>query len=539
MTRPMVSGKTDTVQTQTQEAEASSLPDTAAEVFSTSELAVYYGEFRAVREVNLTIRKQQITALIGPSGCGKSTVIRCFDRMNDLIPEARVEGEVLYHGIDLYGPKVDAVEVRRRIGMVFQKPNPFPKSIYDNLAFGPRLNGVKKRAPLDDIVESALTRAALWDEVKDRLKASAMGLSGGQQQRLCIARCIAVDPEVILMDEPCSALDPIATARIEELMQEIKTRVHDHHRHPQHAAGGTGQRLHGVLHHRGQRGERSPHRRARRVQPHGEDLLQPRRRAHRAVRDGKVRLMTDDLDISRPEEEARGDLRTRFHHALDEIRSEIASLGATVTENIPRATEILLSQDLEGAEYMILADDAIDAASLELEDRCYSLLALQAPVASDLRQVVAALRIIAEIERSADLATNLCKAARRIYGHELDPKLRGIIQKMGDQAMQLFKEATESYLAGDSARAAAIDDMDGYLDDLQREFVQAIFETHRMTKVDLQVAVQLAIVARFYERIGDHAVNIGERTQFVATGWVRESVGAVRHATRQAASDVE
>ncbi|MGA1543153.1 MAG: phosphate ABC transporter ATP-binding protein PstB, partial [Ilumatobacteraceae bacterium] len=177
---------------------------------------------RAVRDVNVDINGQEITAFIGPSGCGKSTVLRCFDRMNDLIVGARVEGKVEYHGIDLYDKDVDAVEVRRRVGMVFQKPNPFPKSIYDNLAFGPRLNGVKKKGELDAIVESSLKRAALWDEVKDRLKASAMGLSGGQQQRLCIARCIAVEPDVILMDEPCSALDPIATARIEDLMQEIK-----------------------------------------------------------------------------------------------------------------------------------------------------------------------------------------------------------------------------------------------------------------------------------------------------------------------------
>jgi phosphate transport system ATP-binding protein len=199
------------------------VPDEAATiVFQTRDLAVYYGNFRAVREVSLDVRKNEITAFIGPSGCGKTTVIRCLNRMNDLIDGARVEGTVSYHGIDLYGSQVDAVEVRRRIGMVFQKPNPFPKSIYDNLAFGPRLNGIKKRAQLDAIVENSLKRAALWDEVKDRLKDSAMGLSGGQQQRLCIARCVAVEPEVILMDEPCSSLDPIATARIEELMQEIK-----------------------------------------------------------------------------------------------------------------------------------------------------------------------------------------------------------------------------------------------------------------------------------------------------------------------------
>jgi len=205
------------------EVSMSTTPETEkVPVFRTRDLAVYYGDFRAVRDVNVDINGQEITAFIGPSGCGKSTVLRCFDRMNDLIVGARVEGKVEYHGIDLYDKDVDAVEVRRRVGMVFQKPNPFPKSIYDNLAFGPRLNGVKKKGELDAIVESSLKRAALWDEVKDRLKASAMGLSGGQQQRLCIARCIAVEPDVILMDEPCSALDPIATARIEVLMQEIK-----------------------------------------------------------------------------------------------------------------------------------------------------------------------------------------------------------------------------------------------------------------------------------------------------------------------------
>ncbi len=190
-------------------------------VFDVSELSVFYGDFRAVRDVDLRVKRNEITALIGPSGCGKSTVLRSFNRMNDLIPSARVAGNLLYRGVDLYDERVDPVEVRRRIGMVFQKPNPFPKSIYDNVAYGPRVAGQKKG--LDDIVENSLKKAALWDEVKDRLQDSAIGLSGGQQQRLSIARAIAVDPEVLLMDEPCSALDPIATARIEELMAEIKS----------------------------------------------------------------------------------------------------------------------------------------------------------------------------------------------------------------------------------------------------------------------------------------------------------------------------
>ena len=205
------------------EAPASAELPAADIVFNVEGLAVYYGDFLAVKEVDLEIREHEITAFIGPSGCGKTTVLRCFNRMNDLIETARVEGSLQYHGVNLYDPKVDAVEVRRRIGMVFQKPNPFPKSIYDNIAYGPRVAGIaKKGAEMDDLVEKSLRKAALWDEVKDRLKESALGMSGGQQQRLCIARAIATNPDVVLMDEPCSALDPIATTRIEELMQELK-----------------------------------------------------------------------------------------------------------------------------------------------------------------------------------------------------------------------------------------------------------------------------------------------------------------------------
>jgi phosphate transport system ATP-binding protein len=193
-------------------------------VLETKDLDVYYGDFRAVRDINLQIAARQITAFIGPSGCGKSTLLRCFNRMNDLIPGARVAGSISYHGLDLYGRDAEAGEVRRRIGMVFQKPNPFPKSIADNVAYGPRVNGLRDKKRVAEIVERSLRAAALWDEVKDRLHRSALGLSGGQQQRLCIARAIACDPEVILMDEPCSALDPIATARIEDLMTELSQR---------------------------------------------------------------------------------------------------------------------------------------------------------------------------------------------------------------------------------------------------------------------------------------------------------------------------
>jgi len=192
-------------------------------VFKIEKLSVSYGSAMAVRDVDLEIGRHEITALIGPSGCGKSTFIRCLNRMNDLIDNARVTGAVRYHGVDLYGRDVSPVEVRRRIGMVFQKPTPFPKSIFDNVAYGPRIGGTHRG--LDDIVEQALRRAALWDEVKDRLKSSALGMSGGQQQRLCIARALAVQPNVLLMDEPCSALDPTSTRRIEETIAELRNEV--------------------------------------------------------------------------------------------------------------------------------------------------------------------------------------------------------------------------------------------------------------------------------------------------------------------------
>ena len=192
-------------------------------IFGVDDINVFYGEHKAIRNVTLDLRFNDITALIGPSGCGKSTFIRCLNRMNDLIPSARVEGKIVYHGEDLYASDIDPVQVRKRIGMVFQKPNPFPKSIYDNVAYGPRVTGMKIDN-LDDHVEEALQGAALWDEVKDKLKESAYGLSGGQQQRLCIARTIATKPDVILMDEPCSALDPIATSRIEDLMLDLRSR---------------------------------------------------------------------------------------------------------------------------------------------------------------------------------------------------------------------------------------------------------------------------------------------------------------------------
>ena len=222
------------------------------------------------------------------------------------------------------------------------------------------------------------------------------------------------------------------------------------------------------------------------------------------------------------------DLRPDFHQELDDIRNEIARLGASVVELIPRVTNILLQQDLEGAEYVLRADADIDVRATRIEDQALTLLALQAPVAGDLRQVASALKLAPEIERSADLCCNICKAARRIYGQELDPKLRGGIQRMADQAHHEYKQIIEAYLAVDEVRASALRDMDDYLDDLHREFIAQIFESHAAGKIDLQVAVQMAMVGRFYERLGDHAVNISQRVMYIATGWLPEHSDASR-----------
>ena len=226
------------------------------------------------------------------------------------------------------------------------------------------------------------------------------------------------------------------------------------------------------------------------------------------------------------------ELRKTFHQEVDAIRDQVIRLGASVIEAIPRATAVLLSGDLEGADYLVQADDEIDARSVDIEDHCFQQLALQAPVAGDLRQLVSIIKITGELERSADLAVNICKGARRIYGHDIDPVLRGLITKMSEQAQQLFISAMDAFESSDAPKAAAIDDMDSFLDGLHRQFIQEIFECHARGKMDVQVAVQLAIIGRFFERIGDHAVNVGERTQFILTGVVPEHRGAARYKAR-------
>ncbi len=251
---------------------------------------VFYGAKQALQNVSVNIPDRAVMAFIGPSGCGKSTFLRCINRMNDTIPIAKVTGKIIIDDQDIYDPSLDVVQLRARVGMVFQKPNPFPKSIFENVAYGPRIHGLcHSKADLDDVVQSSLEKAGLWKEVKDRQDEPGTGLSGGQQQRLCIARAIAVNPEVILMDEPCSALDPIATARIEELIDELRSELLHHHRHPLHAAGGARLAAYGVL----------PSWRAGRGRGDLRDFHQPQRKAHAGLHHWPVRLMLRSL-FARP-----------------------------------------------------------------------------------------------------------------------------------------------------------------------------------------------------------------------------------------------
>ena len=477
-------------------------------VFELADVTVSYDGIAAVADVSLDVYRNHITALIGPSGCGKSTLIRCLNRMNDLIPAASVDGTVLYHGQDLYASQVDPVEVRKRIGMVFQKPNPFPKSIFDNIAFGPRVLGMK-----DDLhgrVERALRRAALWDEVKDRLDANAYGMSGGQQQRLCIARCLAVDPDVILMDEPCSALDPISTGKIEDLMLELKQRLLDRDRHPQHAAGGAHLRPHGVPDRRAGRHREASHRPRRGIRRDREDLHQSQRPANRGLRDRKGRLMAPD------------EIRLQYREELERLEGRALDGLDLVIAALDRAVEAVQHQDIELAELVIADDDVIDGRYLEIHQAILTLLATQAPVATDLRLIAALLHVMKNIERMGDQCVNIAKLIP-IAGHEppADERMLKNLVTMGKSLRGQIRQAKRAFLERDIDMARDLVRQDDVIDNLNKECF------HRAIEIGdehdrREWAMTMMLVARALERIGDNAVDVGEQVAFLVTGLFRE-----------------
>ena len=402
--------------------------------------------------------------------------------------------------------EVDPVEVRRRIGMVFQKPNPFPKSIYDNIAFGPRVLGMK--GDMDARVERALQQAALWDEVKDRLKESALGLSGGQQQRLCIARCLAVEPDVILMDEPASALDPISTTRIEDLMHELKrqyTIVIVTHNMQQAArvadmtaffsveVDQDGGRRNGIL---------------VEYDADGEDLHDARGQAHRGLRHGPVRLM-----------------RVSFQEELDELEASLRVEGELVLRSLRGAVEAVCSQDLELADEVIAFDDDIDSQYFEVEQGIELLLARQTPVASDLRLVLAVLKDNLHLERMGDLCVTIAKLTKLTKGLPPDDALLEGFKEMGERAEQMIRVALRSLELRDRVAAESLLELDELIDRANRRVVNRLLDLGHEVETR-EWGLRMILVSRCLERIGDHAVDIGEQTAYLVTGEFREFTDA-------------
>ncbi len=451
------------------------------------DLHAYYREQHAVKGIGIEFPAHEVTAIIGPSGCGKSTMVRCINRMHEEIPGARAEGSVKLDQLDLYAPGVDVTSVRRLIGMVFQKPNPFPTmSIFDNVAAGLRLTGTRGEN-LRERVHKALRAVGLWGEVKHRLEEPGIGLSGGQQQRLCIARTIAVEPEVILMDEPCSALDPVATLKIEELIDELKDRY----------------TIVIVTHNMQQAGRVSNTARLRRSSPG------PRTSAPSATSPGSS---------GRPVQETRH----HFREALKELERQALGGLDMVTNALDRALEAISYQDVELAAMVVADDDRIDGRYLEVHQGILSLLAREAPVAGDLRVVAALLHVIRCVERMGDQCVNIAKLVP-LSGYEApkDKDILDAIERMGQLARSQVAQAKESFTTRNAELAQDLVRQDAEINRLNREIFRRAVEVGDNLDVR-EWAMFMILVARCLERVGDNTVDIAEQTVFVVTGLFRE-----------------
>ena len=483
-------------------------------------LRAFYGESEQVKGIDLDFRANEVTAIIGPSGCGKSTMVRCINRMHEEIPGARAEGRVLLDELDVYDSGVDVVAVRRAIGMVFQKPNPFPTmSIFDNVASGLRLSS-RGRGDLHGKVEAALRGAGLWEEVSDRLSEPGAGLSGGQQQRLCIARSLAVDPEVILMDEPCSALDPIATLKIEELIAELKQRVTivivtHNMQQAARVADRTAFMLSGKL---------------VEVGPTQEIFTTPSDSENRGICHRQVRLTPRAAvprsaapTTARPRPAGAKQGRAHFQQQLQELEDHALGGLDLIVEQLDRVLEALNHQDVELAQMVIADDDRVDGRYLEVHQGILSLLALQAPVAGDLRLVAALLHMIKHIERMGDQCVNIAKLIP-LSGHEppVRQEVLEALSKMGAHARSEVIQSKAAFAGRDVGLAEDLVRQDREINRLNREIFRMALDIGGDDADTREWAMHMILVARALERIGDNAVDIGEQVAFVVTGLFRE-----------------
>ena len=411
---------------------------------SIEDMNLFYGNFHALHDINMHIPEKEITAFIGPSGCGKSTLLKSLNRMNDLVEGCKITGKVELDGEDIYGD-MDVNVLRKRVGMVFQKPNPFPMSIYDNVAYGPRTHGIRSKAKLDEIVEKSLRDAAIWDEVKDRLKKSALGMSGGQQQRLCIARALAVEPEVLLMDEPTSALDPISTSKIEELAMELKGKY----------------TIVIVTHYR------------------------------------EVWLI----------------MATHFERQLEELHVQIITMGSLCEKVISLSNRAIRGDKC--IQEIFDTDKEIDTKEREIENLCMRILLHQQPVARDLREVSAALKMISDMERIGDQASDIADLSKFIEeNHVQIPELIG---KMAEMTVGMVTESVDAFVKRDLDLCRKVIDDDDQVDDafnrIKEELAELMYQN-----LDAKAGLDLLMTAKYMERIGDHAVNIAEWVEYAITG---------------------
>ena len=474
--------------------------DKAKAKLDVQELDFFYGKTHALKGVSMPIAEKAITALIGPSGCGKSTLLRTMNRMYALYPGQRATGKILLDGEDILAPRVNLSMLRARIGMVFQKPTPFPMSIYDNVAFGVRLYENLGKADMDARVEDSLRRAALWDEVKDKLPASGLGLSGGQQQRLCVARCIAVKPGDPAARRAHLGARPDLQRQTGGDRHPAEGRLHDRHRDPQSRPGRPRLQLHG-LHVPGRAGRVRPHRRD--VHQAGDQARQ--RLHHRPLRLGGATLSSEHTIRAYDEE-------------LEALTAELSRMGGLAEAEVAKSVRAISRRDVALAQSVITRDARLDEIEADIERRAIRLIALRQPVADDLRRTVAALKISMNLERCGDLAKNIAKRALVIAESDPITPLTRSIERMGELVTSRLKDVLDALAARDVDRARAVwqrdQEVDEHYDAIFRELLTYMMGDPRT----IASCAHLLFVAKNLERIGDHATNIAEIITYEITG---------------------
>ncbi len=458
---------------------------------------VFYGKKQALFNISLDIDENQVTALIGPSGCGKSTFLRCLNRMNDVIDICSVKGEILINDFNINDKSCDVVRLREKIGMVFQKPNPFPKTLYENVSYGPTIHGMaQSKQEMDEIVETSLKKAALWEEVKDRLHEPGTGLSGGQQQRLCIARAISVRPEVILMDEPCSALDPIATAQIEELIDELKkehTIIIVTHSMAQAArvSQNTG------FFHLGQLIE------------HGSTdkiFKNPDNKKNARLYNREVWIMSEAPHTVKSYEEE-----------LKNLNANIVKMGSACEDALGKAIQAITTRNSDIAENVIQDDEKIDKYEALIEQQVVNLIALRQPMAIDLRETVTALKMSSDLERIGDLAKNISKRTL-LLNENLPKNLVDSLNRVSTNVQKQLKSTLDAYLERSAPIAVNVWEGDEQIDDLTNLCMQDVIKYLKDNEKNLEDGTHLLFVTKNVERIGDHTTNVAEQIYYLVKG---------------------